>query len=57
MVVDFDGSDGTIIVDRTWLETGSRKSRTGKRLYITSDALVAGVDGVAKPTVDYIYRE
>ncbi len=51
VVVNFDGSNGVIIVDEVWLKTGEGQTRHGKYLYITSNAEVFGED---KPDVDYI---
>ena len=52
MVIDFDGPNGVIIVDRDWLTAGEGKTEHGKYLYnITSNTNVFRVD---KPDVYYI---
>ncbi|KAK3933894.1 hypothetical protein QBC46DRAFT_274888, partial [Diplogelasinospora grovesii] len=54
VVVDFDRSDGVIIIEGIWLTAGKERTVDGKRLYITSDAVVFGEE---KPDVYYIRRE
>lgn len=53
VVVDFDGSDGLIIINGDLLAAGRGKSLNGKWLYITFDAFVPCED---KPNVGYIHR-
>jgi hypothetical protein len=53
VVVNFDGSNGVIVVDDVWLTTGERKTGRGKYLYLTSNADVFGED---KPDVKYIHQ-
>ena len=54
MVLNFDGPNGTLIVNGSWLTAGEGKTQPGKYLYITSQAEVFGED---KPDVYYIGRD
>lgn len=54
VVVNFDGSDGLIVVDNVWLTTGKMKARGGKWLYISLPTRT--FMGGGEPDVRYIHR-
>ncbi|KAK4163028.1 hypothetical protein QBC43DRAFT_320415 [Cladorrhinum sp. PSN259] len=52
-VVDFDGPEGVVVVDKNFLVTGPSNATSGEHLYISTQVFILGNE----PSVRFIHKK
>lgn len=56
VIINFNGPGGLIIADDEILATGRHRSESGKRLCITTRALIIADIGDGKPDISFVHE-